>query len=202
MPGSGTQQIAKAAEDMGANRVLFECADPQIIEALIGKNVEVIEPEGDHHLAQLPRFEYRPINPRRHRLLNHDARGPARGFDYRRIRLDAHHRHRRSKLGEKLGRRHPQRIELRDSLGQRRRLGQRLRMKLLRQPRLRLQARDSLEIAGAWTEGKTVNQVQRLFCDANRAHLDYSIVPPGGPLLFCREARKRAAFIACDARDA
>src|SRR5579871_470502 len=87
MPGSGTQQIAKAAEDMGANRVLFECADPQIIEALIGKNVEVIEPEGDHHLAQLPRFEYRPINPRRHRLLNHDARGPARGFDYRRIRL-------------------------------------------------------------------------------------------------------------------
>ncbi len=83
------EQIAKAAERMGPNRLLLVRADPDQVGALGGEHVEVIEPEVRHYLLQLARTLERSHQARPHRLLEDHhppllRRSDARiGFDSR-----------------------------------------------------------------------------------------------------------------------
>ncbi len=55
MPGGREQKIAETAERVGADGLLFIGADPDPVDALAGIDVEVVEPEFDERLVQLPR---------------------------------------------------------------------------------------------------------------------------------------------------
>ena len=52
------------AKRIGPDRVGLEAADPQMVETLAGKDVEVVVPEIDHDLLQLaPAVERAPPGP-------------------------------------------------------------------------------------------------------------------------------------------
>ena len=59
MLGGGEQQIAEAAEHERTNRLLLVISDPHIVQPLAGEHIEMIEPEIDHDLMQLPRAQQR-----------------------------------------------------------------------------------------------------------------------------------------------
>src|SRR5260370_27833132 len=73
---------------MGPDRRLVIGADPQMVETLYGKHVEMIEPEIDHHLFELARAVERAQHPGLGRLAQDDAGGLAARLDFLRRRLD------------------------------------------------------------------------------------------------------------------
>jgi hypothetical protein len=54
MGGRCLKKRSKAAQNVGTDGVLLVMPDPKPHEALAGKDIEVVEPEGGHHLVQLP----------------------------------------------------------------------------------------------------------------------------------------------------
>ena len=126
------QQVAKLAERIGADRVGLVAADPEMVEPLPGKDVEMVKPEIDHNLLQLARAVERTPDPRVLRLLDDDVGALAAGFLLLRGRFHAaiHNRQDRTVFGEKPRRVELQRVEIVEPLGQRRGLGDRFGVQL------------------------------------------------------------------------
>jgi hypothetical protein len=57
------EQVAEFAQDVGPDRLAFVIGDQDVIEALAGNDVEMIEPELVHDLLELPRAVDRPGQP-------------------------------------------------------------------------------------------------------------------------------------------
>src|ERR1700693_1977339 len=100
------------AERMGPDRRLLIGADPQMVEALQGKHVEMVEPEIDHHLIELARAVERPQHPGLGGLAHDESGGlRARLYFFRRW-FDPAALEPRPVPDEELDRVEPQRLEL------------------------------------------------------------------------------------------
>jgi hypothetical protein len=160
------QQRAELAHRMRPDGGLLEGAGPDVVEALAGKDVEVIEPEGGHHFLQLARAFDRAHHPRLDRLAHHDplldSQVLGRVFDHRLVAaalgldLLARLENRPLVLGEQRDRGHVQGLKLVDGVGQITGDRNRLRVQLLLHVMLGANRADHLEISGPGPEGETV----------------------------------------------
>ena len=127
MLGDGEQQVAKPAERVGTDRLLFVIADPHAVQPLSGEDVEVVEPKVDHYLLELASAQHRFQNARRRSFAHDECRPRLLRVDVLRCRLDAHNRAQRpielaqrdriEPEGIKLGQAKAQRDRLRDRCG-------------------------------------------------------------------------------------
>src|SRR5947207_15666461 len=105
-------------ERMGPDRRRLIGTDPQVIDALAGEHVEVIEPEIDHYLVELAPAVECAQHPGLGRLADDDAGGLAARLDFLRRRFAAAARAWRAVLDEQLDRIEAKRLEPGQPLGQ------------------------------------------------------------------------------------
>ena len=84
-----------------------------MVQALAGEDVEVVEPEINHHLVEATRIFDRHGQPRRSRLLDDNPGALARGLELLGVGLRFAGLA-RPVLDKQLHRRHPQRVERRE----------------------------------------------------------------------------------------
>ncbi len=78
--GRGLEEILEAAPDVRTDRVALERDDGEAVLALVGVDVEVVHPEVDHDLVELPLGLGRAQDPRGGQLVE-DPAGPLVGRD-------------------------------------------------------------------------------------------------------------------------
>ena len=157
------QQVAETAEHVRAYRLLLEGAGPETVQALAGEDVEMVEPELDHHLLELSRAFDGAQQARFEGLAEHASGTLPLGLRRGRVARPGLALARLAgELAEQLDRRHAQRLERLQPATQI--LGERYvaRVKLTFDPGVgahRLQRRD---VTRARTIGETREQVCRL----------------------------------------